>query len=642
MGDLPATALCQTLRHETRQVQNLLEKTDAAIISTVATQTLLATAASQLENNAFAAYGSVLEAETELNTARGLDSDYATKVSLMAEARERLGRMMQWFRDRADHFAAPVTPGGVIAWEQAVDVRALDTGLAAIADLLEATTKNYYPLALQLEGKQAATLAMADYTSMRDNLASAETQLASWRRTDPWTPGGPTPPSIAILEIGDGAEDAFEFARFALASTSKLRFSGSTFVDQNGTTVSLSNFDTVWIHYEAPSGTGFLDQAKAVPVTGRAITTALLDALKGYVNSGGGLLLSGHSAHYAVAIGYETVPPNDIAVDKFGFIASDHYATNPEVNLYGELGVRARPEYKNHPMFDYVAPYMDAGGGFGFRNDSILRRQQYSSWRYKAGGGAPAGATHVIGQRDWNIRPPGRTAFYDLFEYQPATGGKVIVIGLPYFDFDRTLGDDFRARNTNHLHRLRLWMRGVVQYLASDAKFAQAPPAISAPHCRNIGRKALLPALTWSATPHDGNDNDLVAKVFDEKRYFPDFWRVTCTASTSACATPVSAGLSIDFGGTYSVDQVHVVTNTTKGDVTHAVLKVKNQGSRVFDETVGTFDGSGHYGVTFRFATPRIISGLEMSALQNAADGSLGINEVLIYTTPENGECPPL
>ena len=244
--------------------------------------------------------------------------------------------------------------------------------------------------------------------------------------------------------------------------------------DEKGTPVNLSDYDVVWIHqlrYAQPVPAGeTVDPMQALMP--ELVNEQTVQAMKEYVNHGGGLFLSGISGIYALSLGIEKTMPNRLREN--GFMLK-----NLSIGLIPATG------FEKHPVFDGLAQ----DGFFTNGNWPEMNLVSECAWESKI----PSGFT-VANELDQTYgRVPGYAA---IVEYRLGKGA-VIVFGGKSCDF--TPGLEFSLPKGNHRSALRRRTRQIalntLSYLVSEKQFESDPAAIAKVSKKD--ERIYLPVHDW-------------------------------------------------------------------------------------------------------------------------------------------------
>lgn len=545
------------------------------------------------------------------------------------QARNLLGQINEWFRAKLPIIAKPLKPGEPLGG----NMQQLGNGHPELQKIIDGqlrpASKKYYPLVLGLEQPGAPTAKPADFAAWVTELQSTYTALLTW------IPGGGTssasPLKVAVITLSeeDTANPTWIFAQQNIPGAERLVLTGPGQFKKPGAlkATKLSTYDVLWFHYVNSIGNGFLDFEKRVVAPEALLAPETETQLRQFAQTKG-LLLSGYATYLVHRWGLEPTAPNVLDQGTTGVMVplfSGGQLTNEQ-----NLGVRVAPPFQTHPIFKELDK--DA---IWLRGEAVYRQRHRFSWKYDPQHPETSSPKNgfILGGATYAILPP-PDVHYDLVEYPNPNGGKILLVGLPYFDFDPQM--NVGSAHADEYATLLHWMQNIVTYLGTlgTGIGKEQAPGISQPvYHVDFAKIEENPLITWKI---DGHASTSPKPAFDKNLESP--WERWFENDKKGPMT-----LEIDLGQAAIITQVAIfnswVSNKWAGVIGKMKLQIKDDTGQCVDPPGGPFQfyGNGTEGLTF-YLPPVQTTGVcfvDMVSAELAGSpkqpSSIGANDVRIY-----------
>ena len=434
----------------------------------------------------------VEQAKAAFRKGEAANRDYASMRDMLESARDNFDQIYDWFN------SSPVWPKGR---DSILSLARLEERVIPLSRSFSRVDNAFR--AGKLDGKAAYVL--------RRETAKYKDQVLAYR------PEGLVDTRVAVVELAPPGEDPEASApsqrlRWLFADVAHLKaLPDGRFTDVAGVATDLAGHDVVWLHVGGRSAAArarYCVSASLAPGVPSAPTVA---ALRQFMDAGGGMVLSGLATCMAPALGLEAYPPNHCYWGSMvvpGYGPSRHrFAAKPAVKSLG-----LKPLVPDHRVFTDLP-----ADGFPTMEFNAAELVTEAVWhRPPAHAGAwrapfwPTQGRVLAGYWADGAEIPGNYAA--VVEYEPANGGKVILLGGA---FDPRISTD-RPRRGQHYDQL---IRNVVAH-CSGKEQEPAPPAkamldrvIESEH----GPVNAISLFSWSFALDEGK------RGMDEKWYATDF-----------------------------------------------------------------------------------------------------------------------
>ena len=258
-----------------------------------------------------------------------------------------------------------------------------------------------------LQGDEAVKL-QAEITSLAHSIVTHRPELLRQRR-------------IALLELGEHTGDAFflhDWLAMIYQHVDVLKSDGKGgFVDAEGRSIRLGSYDLLWIHLGDPGGPVKATYCVEARVARDALPRASVTVIDKYVNSGGGLILSGLGAALVDDLGYDSTEPDE----KYWGPLKVPGGSKMQWVSFNDCGkvLGLKPKVPRHPIFEGLE-----AGGFAIWDWALSELVAKAVWRKPVW---PRNGKVLAGYHSDGADIPDEFAV--VVEFTRPGAGKVIAVG---------------------------------------------------------------------------------------------------------------------------------------------------------------------------------------------------------------------
>lgn len=442
LGTALAAVLRRRCEHQARMLRLDAEQAEAGGADVTTARELLQRAGSALGAGAAdAAMKALDEGQAALREAESAAASYAAARQAVESARRDFDRIDRWFR------SAPIQPKEKGAAPSLVELEERVFSLSRRFCAIENATRGGNPDAPAAEALQAdvAELKEAVLTYRPPNRAEGSIAVIAFGGAEAET-GGPE-----LRALATRLQWLFEEVRTVTARPD------GELLDGGGRRVDLAEFDTVWFHVGGRSAAARVQYCVSASLLPGIPHTRVIAALRGHLESGGGVVLSGLATQLVTQLGLEAFGPNHCYWGPMvvpGHGPSRHRSAAPDTKALG-----LKPLVQGHPLFAGLP-----AEGFETMSFDAAELVTEALWRRPPGAAEcwrrpwwPEKGRVVAGYWADGLVIPANHA--TVVEYRLEKGGKALLLGGA---FDPRVNNARSRRGESYDH----FLRNVVAFLS--------------------------------------------------------------------------------------------------------------------------------------------------------------------------------